>query len=280
MKRGLALVIALVAIVMGAFGIYSNLNKQEAPVQVAGVNEAEVYIQVWRAVSGLERGSALEATLVKREQVLRNVALEEGIRSDIELDFSPSTLLNTNVESGSLVLPEYQTKKGEPGYIDLLISEGKEPYPLMVSRTNLISGYIRPGIHVDVLSISSPKENLSGELKNQIEFNGVNASLLLQNVKVLGIPSEEGDESSQNANSSVRAEVPSEDEEQVVVIVEIDPREIARVSLAEKTMHLEVYRSNDYGEPVYADVRNVIENYSGVSELRGSKRQAVQGDEL
>ncbi|ABU72301.1 hypothetical protein [Vibrio campbellii] len=81
-------------------------------------------------------------------------------------------------------------------------------------------------------------------------------------------------------DSRVKSNVSSEDDHQIVIVVEVDPSEIAKLSIAQKTMHLEVYRSHRYKEPVFAEVRDVIGNYSGVTELRGSARQSAQGEEL
>ncbi|MEZ9578404.1 MULTISPECIES: pilus assembly protein CpaB [unclassified Vibrio] len=276
MKKSLSLFVAVAAVAIGGYGIYQNLNKTSEPT----VEKTEEYVQVWRANIQLVKGKPIDASLVKREQILKSLAIGEGIKADVNLDFSPATLLNRNLSQGDLVLPEYQNKKGSPGYIDLLISEGKEPYPLLVSSTNLILDYIRPGIYVDVLSISSPVENLSGDLDRRIGFNGVNANLLLKRAKVLGTSSgSKGDDGNLDSTFQPAASA-GEETGQAVVIIEIDPVDIAKVSLAEKTMHLEVYRSNSYEVPIDADVRNVIENYSGVSELRGSRRQTVQGGEL
>ncbi|UWZ99135.1 Flp pilus assembly protein CpaB [Vibrio splendidus] len=272
MRSRLAIIIALIAIGLGVYGLIlkpSDNKKEETVV----LQKEEVYVQIWRAKIDLERGKPLLSEHVEREQALLNLALESGVRSDVELDFSPSTLLNRKITSGSLVMPEFQVAKGNPGYIDLLIADGKEPFPLQVSRENLVSGYIRPGVFVDILAISSPLDNLSEE-EVDIEYTGVYAKHLLRNAKVLGV------EQNEESDSLIRADTQASQEDAIIVILEIDPNDIARLSIAEKTMHLEVYRSYEYDEPVQADVRNVIENYSGVAELRGASRLSNQGDEL
>ncbi|GAL10742.1 Flp pilus assembly protein RcpC/CpaB [Vibrio astriarenae] len=277
MRTKLASLIAILAIGIGIYGIYNNLNSKNEPVQNAVIEAEPQYVMVWRTTSDIPRGHPIDTGQVKREQILRNYALDQGVRSDVDLDFTPSTLLKRDIKKGELVLPEDQAKKSDPGYIDLLIGEGMEPYPLLVSRSNLVTGYIRPGIHVDILAVSSPKENLAGDSSKVIDFSGVNAKILLNGVKVLGIEEEGAEESEQ---ISLKATSNSRDERRIAVVLEVRPHDIAMLSLAEKTMHLEVYRANSHDEPVYADVRNVIDNYSGVMELRGSSRQSTQGGEL
>ncbi|WP_045495453.1 Flp pilus assembly protein CpaB [Vibrio hyugaensis] len=281
MRSRLALFVAFLAVFVGGLGIFHNItstqnqnktSEENRPVRSA-IDDIQ-YIQVWRAATDLERGIPIDVNNVKREQLQLNIALEEGISSDIKLDFSPSTLLNKSIKQGQLVLPEYQVNETDPRYIDLLITEGMEPYSLLVSTSNLVQGYIRPGTYVDLLAVSSPQENLADEDNDAIDFSGVNAQLILQNVKVLSIGGSSQEE------SSVQSNVSSEDEHQVVIVVEVRPQAIARLSIAQKTMHLEVYRSHRYKEPIFAEVRDVIGNYSGVTELRGSSRQSAQGEEL
>ncbi|MCR9941190.1 Flp pilus assembly protein CpaB [Vibrio owensii] len=281
MRSRLALFVAFLAVLVGGVGIFHNITSTQNQNAIAEVNHSAKsaiddvqYIQVWRAAVDLERGTPIDINNVEREQLQLNIALEEGISSDIKLDFSPSTLLNKNIKQGQLVLPEYQVNESDPRYIDLLITEGMEPYSLLVSTRNLVQGYIRPGTYVDLLAVSSPQENLADEDNDAIDFSGVNAQLILQNVKVLSIGGATQDE------DAVQSNVSSEDEHQVVIVVEVVPQAIARLSIAQKTMHLEVYRSHKYKEPIFAEVRDVIGNYSGVTELRGSTRQAAQGEEL
>ncbi|YCO04287.1 Flp pilus assembly protein CpaB [Vibrio sp. VNB-15] len=281
MRSRLALFVAFLAVFVGGVGIFHNITSTQNQITTAeesrparsAIDDIQ-YIQVWRAAVDLERGAPIDVNNVEREQLQLNIALEEGISSDIKLDFSPSTLLSKNIKQGQLVLPEYQVIESDPRYIDLLITEGMEPYSLLVSTRNLVQGYIRPGTYVDLLAVSSPQENLADEDNDAIDFSGVNAQLILQNVKVLSIGGSTQDE------DAVQSNVSSEDEHQVVIVLEVVPQAIAKLSIAQKTMHLEVYRSHKYKEPIFAEVRDVIGNYSGVTELRGSTRQAAQGEEL
>ncbi|HIF5671905.1 Flp pilus assembly protein CpaB [Vibrio parahaemolyticus] len=280
MRSRIGLVLALLALVIGGYGLFSQMStqapQQETAAQDNNSNQPQVhYVQVWRAKHDLTRGSAIGIEDVEREQMQLDMALEEGINSDIQLDFSPSTLLINDVPQGKIVFAEYQVDESDPRHIDVLITAGKEPYSLLVSTRNLVKGYIRPGVYVDVLSVGSPQENLSDERRTSIDFNGVSARHILRNVKVLSVGN-----SKEPVDSPVKSNVSSDDEKQIVIVVEVEPSDIAKLSIAQKTMYLEVYRTHQYQEPVFAEVRDVIGNYSGVAELRGSSRQSAQGEEL
>ncbi|MGR5307550.1 Flp pilus assembly protein CpaB [Vibrio mediterranei] len=270
MKSKIIFAVAFLAILIGVLGVYSSMNK---PLQQPVVEEKQTatptiepkaeYVTVWRSTESISRGEPINSSKVKREQLLLTSALDEGIRSDVELDFDPTTLFNTPISSGQLILPEMLTKKDAPGYIDLLVTEGMTLYPLVVSSKNLISDFIRPGEHIDILTVSSPKDNLSGKREKPIKFRGVTATLFLQNIKVLNMGGSEEEQ-------SVKPVSENKEDGFTTIIIEIPPEEVARLALAQRTMHLEVYRSREYQEPVYADVRNVMDNYIGVEELRGS----------
>ncbi|MGR5501285.1 Flp pilus assembly protein CpaB [Vibrio sp. DNB22_10_4] len=280
MRSRIIVFVALLAILVGGYGVYDSLTntKDGSPVisqqpEAQPKSESPEYITVWRLEQATERGMPISSNLVKREQMELTQALDEGVRSDVELDFSPSTLFNSDLAAGQLVMPQHLTKENDPGYIDLLVSDGMTLYPLVVSNKNLISDFIRPGEYIDILTVSSPSSNLSGAIEKPIRFRGVTASLFLKNVKVLNMGSVDEKE-------KIRPVAGKNDEGFTTIIIEIPPTEVARLALAQRTMHLEVYRSREYVEPVYADVSNVIDNYFGIQEMRGSSSRAGSRGEL
>ncbi|CAH0529493.1 Flp pilus assembly protein CpaB [Vibrio hippocampi] len=279
MRSRIIVFVALLAILVGGYGIYDSLttSKSVTPQTVTQAPEPKQnqpeYITVWRLKQDVSRGEAISGAAVQRQQMELTQALDLGMRADVELDFSPTTLFNSELKAGDLVQPEHLTLESDSGYIDLLVTEGMTLYPLVVSNKNLISDYIRPGEHIDILTVSSPRSNLSGAQGKPNRFRGVTATLFLQNIKVLNMGS--GD----NEEDKVRPAAGKQDDGFTTIIIEIPPSEVARLALAQRTMHLEVYRSREYQEPVYADVRNVIDNYVGVEELRGSTSRG-QGGEL
>ncbi|KLV04163.1 hypothetical protein ABT56_16280 [Photobacterium aquae] len=255
--------IAFLAVVTGLYGVYDALTPVHQSEQAAPIQEQPLqYVTIWRSKDNLKKGQAIKADELVREQVLLDEAIKFGINSDIELDFAPTTLLNVDVPKGALVFSEYQTKKNQVGYLDLLVRNGKTLYPLHVSTRNLINGYIHPGDYIDILTISSPSENLSSQNNLVSSFDGLEARLFLSHLRVMNI----GDES----NDVVTAKAAMETDGMTTIIIEVDPDDIARLSLAQKTTQIEIYRSQHYRGALDAVVSDVINNYSGVVELRGS----------
>ncbi|EDP59397.1 Flp pilus assembly protein CpaB [Vibrio sp. AND4] len=266
MRSRLVLLVAIVALIVGALGVIDLFKSEPQAITTAPVtsNKKEKYVSVWMTTEVYEKGNAIKAQGVVKQQLPLSKALKLGIREDTQISFSPSALLNRGLAQGEVVLPEYQVNPDQPGYIDLLIKDGMTLYPLKVSTQNLIKGYIRPGTFIDILTVSSPNANLATGAEKPKRFKGVKASMFLKHVKVLNIGNDEKDKNPVSARS------PSKEESLTTVIIEVKPDDLARLALAQQTLHIEVYRSQTYNQPEYAEVRNIIDNYTGIDELRGN----------
>ncbi|UMM06478.1 RcpC/CpaB family pilus assembly protein [Vibrio campbellii] len=274
MRSRLVLLVAIVALIVGALGVIDLFKSDPQPIAAAAVveNTNEEYVAVWMTTEAYEKGHAISAQGVVKQQLPLNEALALGVREDAQISFSPSILLNRSLDLGDVVLPEYQVSPGQPGYIDLLVTEGMTLYPLEVSDQNLINDYIRPGSFIDILTVSSPNDNLAQNIDKPKRFKGVKASMFLKHVKVLNI----GDDA--KGDSSVTARSPSKENGLTTVVIEVKPDDLAKLALAQRTMYIEIYRSQTYNKPEYAEVRNVIDNYTGIEELRGNvidRREAL-----
>ncbi len=274
MRSRLVLLVAIVALIVGALGVIDLFKSDPQPIATAAVveNTNEEYVAVWMTTEAYEKGHAISAQGVVKQQLPLNEALALGVREDAQISFSPSILLNRSLDLGDVVLPEYQVSPGQSGYIDLLVTEGMTLYPLEVSDQNLINDYIRPGSFIDILTVSSPNDNLAQNIDKPKRFKGVKASMFLKHVKVLNI----GDDA--KGDSSVTARSPSKENGLTTVVIEVKPDDLAKLALAQRTMHIEIYRSQTYNKPEYAEVRNVIDNYTGIEELRGNvidRREAL-----
>lgn len=265
MRSRIVLLIAIVALVLGVVGGVQSLNRSAPKPEPTVEVEKEEYITVWLANEGVVKGQPLATSMVTKTQMPLSQTLELGIKQDVELDFNPSTLTNRDIVRGEAIMSEYQTKKDAPGYVDLLITEGKTLYPLVVSEKNLINDYIRPGSYVDILTVSSPQDNLSGNINKPKKFQGVRAKMFLKNIKVLNIGSD--------TEQPIKARSPSQQSDTITVVIEVEPDDLARLALAQRTMHIEIYRSQQYTKPTMAEVRNVIDNYVGIQEFRGKSSQ-------
>ncbi|MEZ9245069.1 Flp pilus assembly protein CpaB [Vibrio lentus] len=267
MRSRLVLLVAIAALIVGALGVVDLLKSEPQPTTTAEVVEEknEEHVAVWMTTEPYEKGRAIDAQGVVKQQLPLSEALTLGVREDAQISFSPSILLNRSLNAGEVVLPEYQVTPGQPGYIDLLITEGMTLYPLKVSDKNLINDYIRPGTSIDILTVSSPNDNLAGNIDKPKRFRGVKASMFLKNVKVLNIGNDA------TGDSSITARAPSKEDGLTTVVIEVSPDELPKLALAQRTMHIEIYRSQTYTQPEFAEVRNIIDNYTGISELRGNE---------
>ncbi|MGV2987180.1 Flp pilus assembly protein CpaB [Vibrio sp. E150_011] len=267
MRSKIVLLIAVVALVIGVVGLIDLVNQQ--PKQVNNTEPAqevkeERYITVWKALTFIDKGTPIAVENVKKTQLPLSQALTLGLKEDSKVDFNPSTLTNIAINQGAVVMAEYQTKRSQPGYIDLLITEGMTLYPLQVNDRNIVKDYIRPGSFIDVLTVSSPNTNLAENAERPKHFAGVKASMFLKHIKVLNV----GDDGENSDVISTRT--PNNQKGLTTIIIEVHPDDLARLALAQRTMHIEVYRSQHYQKPDYAEVRNVIDNYIGVEEFRGN----------
>lgn len=267
MRSRLVLLVAIAALIVGALGVVDLLKSEPQPTTTAEVVEQknEEHVAVWMTTKPYEKGRAIDAQGVVKQQLPLSEALTLGVREDAQISFSPSILLNRSLNAGEVVLPEYQVTPGQPGYIDLLVTEGMTLYPLKVSDKNLINDYIRPGTSIDILTVSSPNDNLAGIIDKPKRFRGVKASMFLKNVKVLNIGNDA------TGDSSITARAPSKEDGLTTVVIEVSPDELPKLALAQRTMHIEIYRSQTYTQPEFAEVRNIIDNYTGIAELRGNE---------
>ncbi|TCN77166.1 pilus assembly protein CpaB [Vibrio crassostreae] len=270
MRSRLVLLVAIAALIVGALGVI-DLFKSEPQPKVAAetiIEKNEEHVAVWMTTKAYEKGRAIDAQGVVKQQLPLSEALTLGVREDAQISFAPSTLLNRDLNASEVVLPEYQVTPGQLGYVDLLITEGMTLYPLKVSDKNLINDYIRPGSYIDILTVSSPNANLAGNIDKPKRFRGVKASMFLKNVKVLNIGNDE------TGDSSITARAPSKEDGLTTVVIEVKPDELPKLALAQRTMHIEIYRSQTYTQPEVAEVRNIIDNYTGIAELRGNENNS------
>ncbi|MEZ8110671.1 Flp pilus assembly protein CpaB [Vibrio splendidus] len=267
MRSRLVLLVAIAALIVGALGVVDLFKGEPQSTTTAEVVEEknEEHVAVWMTTKPYEKGRAIDAQGVVKQQLPLSEALTLGVREDAQISFSPSILLNRSLNAGEVVLPEYQVTPSQPGYIDLLVTEGMTLYPLKVSDKNLINDYIRPGTSIDILTVSSPNDNLAGNIDKPKRFRGVKASMFLKNVKVLNIGNDA------TGDSSITARAPSKEDGLTTVVIEVSPDELPKLALAQRTMHIEIYRSQTYTQPEFAEVRNIIDNYTGIAELRGNE---------
>lgn len=266
MNSKILFLVAFIAVFGGLFGIASNYlaSPSSAPTTIKQPERKKptVTYTVWRAKQTLDKGQAITPNQLTRELVSEQQAHDLGINNNISLDFAATTLLNTTIQRGTLVMPENQSTPNQAGYLSLITHDGMTLYPLTVNSNNLIAHYIQPGDFIDIMAISSPNTNLSNATTQISDFNKVQASLFMKHVRVLSIGNASDDQ--------VNPEVNNTQGMLTTVVIEVTPDDLAKLSLAQRTMYLEIYRSQHYRHTPDVQINDVIHNYNGVTELRGS----------
>lgn len=266
MNSKILFLVAFIAVFGGLFGIASNYlaSPSSTPTTIKQPERKKptVTYTVWRAKQTLDKGQAITPNQLTRELVSEQQAHDLGINNNISLDFAATTLLNTTIQRGALVMPENQSTPNQAGYLSLITHDGMTLYPLTVNSNNLIAHYIQPGDFIDIMAISSPNTNLSNATTQISDFNKVQASLFMKHVRVLSIGNASDDQ--------VNPEVNNTQGMLTTVVIEVTPDDLAKLSLAQRTMYLEIYRSQHYRHTPDVQINDVIHNYSGVTELRGS----------
>ena len=270
----LIFIIAFIAVLTGLYGVADKLlstpESVTKPVKDDGIAET---FTLWQAKVPLLQGNHLTLADLKRVQLGRDASLALGINADVELKLDPQTLLNSSVEAGQYLFPEQLSHPGEAGYLNLITHEGMTLYPLTVATNNMIQDYILPGDEIDIMTVSSPQHNLANDISRIDDFIGIRASLLMKKVRVISIADPDADSQTGKITPSVK----SSDKALTRIVIEVRPEDLPRLTLAQRTMHIEVFHSQDYNAKSEADVSDVIKNYTGVVELRGASENTVGG---
>ncbi|WP_394391308.1 RcpC/CpaB family pilus assembly protein [Shewanella woodyi] len=270
----LIFIIAFIAVLTGLYGVADKLlSTSESVTQPVSDDGIAKTFTFWQTKSSLNKGEHLSLADLKRVQLGRDESLALGVNADVELNLDPQSLLNSSVEAGQYLFPEQLSHPGEAGYLNLITREGMTLYPLTVATRNMIQDYILPGDEIDIMTVSSPQHNLANDMSRLDDFIGLRASLLMQRVRVISVADSDTDTQSSKINPSMK----SSDKSQTRIVIEVAPEDLPRLTLAQRTMHIEVFHSQSYSAKPEADVSDVINNYTGVVELRGASENSVGG---
>ncbi|MEZ8989083.1 Flp pilus assembly protein CpaB [Vibrio breoganii] len=275
-------ILSFIFVAFGLFAVMQNVNARaeanaKKQVQAQVEEKKEIKFVLWRSKQELSRGEVATNNKLERVVLPELEANALGVNSDVDVGLVQDSRANHNIPAGEYVFPEMFTSPDKAGYLDLLASEGAILYPLPISTINLINNYIRPGDMVDIISVSSPLTNLADTGARITQFQGVKARTIKRGVKVLAFeqkPVDPNDQQAQNG-STISARVSAQGNSKTTVIIEVEPEFVSKLSLAQRTMHLEIYRSLVSGEIPSANMSDVIENYQGIRELRGAETQTT-----
>ncbi|MEC4725704.1 pilus assembly protein CpaB [Shewanella sp. D64] len=266
--------VAFIALLTGLYGVADKLlSTPEAVAQPASIEELPTTYVLWQVKASHNKGSTLSLADVQKVQLGEKEAQTLGINADVELNLGSQTLLNSSLVAGQYLFPEQLTHPGELGYLSLITREGMTLYPLSVATNNMIQDYIRPGDEIDIMTLSSPEYNLANDTQHLDDFSGLRASILMKKVRVISVVSAGLGAKSSGVNPSMKSSSKAETR----IVIEVYPDDLPRLTLAQRTMHIEVYHSQTYGGKPEVGVSDVIKNYTGVVELRGASANNIGG---
>lgn len=238
-------------------------------------------VTVWKARKEINRGDKVSKEDFERVLLEESKAHVIGFSQDEEIPLTFDSLANRDVNKGDWVMPEFISNYRDAGYLDLLATEGMVLFPLTISTKNLIKNYIRPGQLVDVISVSSPRTNLSESMSKISDFKGLKLKTVLNEVKVLFIRQDFENETINllDQNEFITPHVVAKGELETTVVLEIPPEYIPILSLAQRTMRLEIYKSSDILVHE-AEMTDIMDNYRGILELRANRAEQKNNPEV
>lgn len=272
------LIVALIfcAAMLMVLGVADFMRPEPVAITTPDVPEPEKHYAVWQMSRPSLRGEYTKDLSLRRVVLSEKDAHQHGINRDILPKMTMTTILRHTKEQDSFLFEDDLAQVGDDDYIEFLITEGKAVYPLTISSANLIEGFIRAGDYVDVLAVSSPNINLADD--NQVSrFDGVKTKLLLEKIRVLSVGQ---DRWSKKNDVKLAARQDQTSMNRVTLIVEVEPQHVPKLTLAQRTMYLEVYKSQEVTSAPSIYVSDIIDNFTGVVEIRGRKQSGELKDVL
>jgi len=264
MKSKLVLGLAVVTIGVGLYGVSGALLPQAAAVASEQENNpppVNTY-RVWRLKSSLPKGSLIQRSDLEVVRMSEEQALALSVVEPQKINFKKPLYLNRDIQKSEVVYSEDLLSPGDRGYINMVLAPNHVPFNLEIDAKSIVGGSIAIGDIVDISTISSPKQNLSeDDLIDDVRR--VEMAPLITQVKVLDIVKPKHDRSNNN------------DGARIILIVEVNNRELAKLTLAKRIADLEVHKSigEEFANQLHASSGDVIHTSSvnAVREFRSNK---------
>ncbi|WP_332396654.1 Flp pilus assembly protein CpaB [Vibrio metschnikovii] len=267
MNSKLLIGLALLAILAGGYGLFASspapapVVVQAPPAEVKTVVAPPVKTtQIWLARTALQPGQIVTRADLELRRIPEPEALALGVDADIKLEFVTNLRAAHTIQAGDVVWPESLLAPNHAGYMDLILTPNHVPFSIQVSEQSIIGGVIRPGSLVDILALSSLKQNLANDATVRC-FETVSLTPILMGVKVLQVDTP-------NQTNSSRGEVIGPT--QANVIVELTRKQVATLTIARHIAQLEIHLStgNSSASELSANAGDVLTDYKAIQEFR------------
>lgn len=261
MNSKLLIAVALMVIGVGGYGLLTPSTPiATAPIEEATSNTPTKQYQVWLAKQPLQKGQLVSRTDLELRRIDEAQALSLGVNQDIELTFVTDLRIERDLAAGEVVWPEWLITPEQPAYLDLILTPNHVPFAIQVNPQSVIGGVIRPGTLVDILALSSLKQNLATD-ETVRSFETVSLTPVLMGVKVLQV-NQQSNHSSSERNEELNS--------QASVIVELTRKQVATLTIARHIAQLEIHLStgNSLASDLSANAGDVLTDYKAIQEFR------------
>ncbi|MCL9780816.1 Flp pilus assembly protein CpaB [Vibrio sp. S4M6] len=261
MKSKILLVIAVVAILVGLYGVAGSLVHKPKPAPQKNPN-----IQVWRLKQNVHSGEIISRRMLSVEQVSQKKANELGFTQSVNLAWKQGAVFRQNLNKGSYLSEADLVQPDAPGYIDFVIGKNRVAFPIAIDPNSVVGGVITNGSKVDVLAIIGISKSSGGFAPKNSTNKSITVKPLFIGIKVLQV---------KKLTSKVKIEGDDKSKSQTVVVLELTRKQAVTLTVAQQVSHIKIDRSvGQYTESdLQADSGDILPHFQDVAEYRADKMQ-------
>ncbi|KIP70335.1 pilus assembly protein CpaB [Vibrio harveyi] len=263
MNSKVILVLAAIAISVGLYGV--TQSQPTAPVvQTQQPKKEEKKFKVWTLKRDLKRGEALQRRDLVIEYLTESQAAQQGIDSDIKLDWSKRLIAVEALNQGEWVTKEVLTSPGESDYLSTMAKPGYAPFNITVPGDDVVGGTIAVGDLVDISVISTMDQNLSAD-NTVSDIEHLTMTPLIAQVPVLYMISK------QRLVSTLTDQKTTD----VTLVLQVTNRQLAKLSVAKRIAEITVHKSigEQFVDQLHANSSDVIRF---ADERQTTKTQSIK----
>ncbi|MCG3733472.1 Flp pilus assembly protein CpaB [Vibrio cincinnatiensis] len=261
MNPKLTLLVAVFAISVGIYGLMQEGVSEDQSIEtVSSVEQEKKNCKVYLARELISKGQPVYQENWKIEIWPEEQCYSAGLDQDMSMDMTGENsrrFARRVIEAGDVLYNSLFVTPESPDYLDYLVNGNRVPYPIEIETRSIVGGIIYPGTYVDILALSSQKQNLANDSKvSQSSLQNLILSPIMTKVKVLKL-----------------AESEKKDENKSILILELTRKQVATLIIAQKIAQLAVHKSTDsiQTEDLSANTADVLADFHSIKEFRATK---------
>ncbi|MDD9158204.1 Flp pilus assembly protein CpaB [Aliivibrio sp. S4TY2] len=258
MKTKLIILLAVVTIFFGLYGLVNSLSLSPPPLKEIMPNKV-VKLKLWRLKKDVVSGEEIDQRTLALGLVSESKANELGFDENVSIDTKPGVVFRNALSEGSYISMNDVITPDQDGYINYVIAPERIPFPISVDPSSVIGGVISANSFVDILALASPQQSKYNS-KNSLR-QGVSITPIFNRVKVLQVK-----------ESVLENSRDSDQTQTVTLILELTREQAAKMIVAKKIADIEVYKSvGDYDpSELHADAGDILSDFNAITEYRAN----------